>query len=240
MDSEREVDMAGYRGHIAFSTGFGVAYGAAGFWFFQMDPLTSCLAGGLTAASGLLPDLDSDSGVPVRTLFGLASVLVPLLAVPRLIAMRLPLPQVLLILLGGHLFIRYVLARMFKRLTVHRGMFHSIPGMAIAGLIVFLLYHHHLLLARVYMAGAAMLGFLSHLVLDEMCSVDLSGAHVRLNKFAGSALKFASPSWSATVGTYVILAGLAFLAAMQFQGPRDMWRQWHEQAMNVNPPRGVR
>jgi len=112
--------------------------------------------------------------------------------------------------------------------------------MLIAGLGVFLLYHHRLPAARMFMAGAAMLGFLSHLVLDEMCSVDLSGAHVRLNKFAGSALKFASPSWSANLGTYAILAGLAFVAAMQFQGPRDTWRQWHEQAMNVTGPTGRR
>lgn len=230
--------MAGYRGHIAFASALGAAYGAGGFWFFGIDPVTACLAGGLTAASGMLPDLDSDSGVPVRTLFGLASVLIPLLALPRLFAMRLPLHEVFLVLLAGHLIIRYALAHFFKRLTVHRGMFHSIPGMVIAGLLVFLLYHNPIPMTRMFMAGATMLGFLSHLVLDEMCSVDLSGAHVRLNKFAGSALKFASPSWGATLGTYVVLAGLAFLAAMQFQGPRDTWRQWQAQAMNVSGPRG--
>src|SRR5262249_27822558 len=101
------------------------------------------------------------------------------------------------------------------------------------------IYHHGNVLVRAYIAGGAMLGFLSHLVLDEMCSVDLSGAHVRLNKFAGSALKFASPSWSATLGTYVILAGLTFVTAMQVEGPRGKWREW-QQAMSASSSRNVR
>src|SRR5262245_58360672 len=208
--------MAGYRGHLAFSTALGLAYGAGAYWYFGVDPLASVMAGCLTSASGLLPDLDSDSGVPVRTLFGLASILVPVLALPRMLAMRRPLEEVLVFLVVAHLFIRYVLSALFKRVTVHRGMFHSIPAMGIAGLAVFLIYHHPNVPVRMYLAGGAMLGFLSHLVLDEMCSVDLVGAQVKLNKFAGSALKFASPSWGATLGTYLVLAGLGFLTAMQF------------------------
>ncbi len=60
-----------------------------------------------------------------------------------------------------------------------------------------------------------MLGFLSHLVLDELYSVDFMGLRVRLNKYAGSALKLASRSWPATLTTYVILAGLGFLALQE-------------------------
>jgi hypothetical protein len=57
-----------------------------------------------------------------------------------------------------------------------------------------------------------MIGFLSHLVLDELCAVDFMGVRVRFNKFAGSALKFGSPSWSATLATYALLGILGFLA----------------------------
>jgi hypothetical protein len=232
-------DMASYRGHLTFSTILGAAYGVGGYWFFGIDPIAAGVGGVLTAASGLLPDLDSDSGVPVRTLFGAASILLPLLAVPRIIAVRTPLQEIVVYLILAHVFIRYGLSRMFKRMTVHRGMFHSVPGMVIAGLITFLIYHHWNPLVRAYVACATMLGFLSHLVLDELCSVDISGAHLRLNKFAGSALKFASPSWTATLGTYLLLAALGFLAAMQFEGPRETWREW-QQAMRTNGTRTVR
>lgn len=228
--------MASYRGHLAFSTLLGAGYGAAGFWVFGIDPVSCLLAGGLTSASGMLPDLDSDSGVPVRALFGLASVLVPLLAIPRMLAMALPVQQIIVALVLAHVVIRYVMAGLFKRMTVHRGMFHSLPMMVIVGLLVFLLYHHVRTDVREYMAGGAMLGFLSHLVLDELCSVDLAGVRVKLNKYAGSAVKLASPSWGATLGTYLILAGLAFLAAMEFQGPREKWRQWQQQPLSISKP----
>jgi hypothetical protein len=61
-----------------------------------------------------------------------------------------------------------------------------------------------------------MLGFLSHLVLDEIYSVDFMGLRVRLNKYAGSALKFFSPSWTATLIAYAILAGLGVATWFDF------------------------
>ena len=63
-----------------------------------------------------------------------------------------------------------------------------------------------------------MIGFLSHLVLDELCSVDFTGAMVHLNKYAGSALKLTSASWPATGLTYLLLAGLALLAYLDWTG----------------------
>ena len=76
--------MASYRGHLTFSTALGAAYGALACWHFGMDWPTAALGGALTAVSGLLPDLDSDSGVPVRELFNLAGTLAPLLLLLRL------------------------------------------------------------------------------------------------------------------------------------------------------------
>lgn len=210
--------MASYRGHLTFSTGLGLAYGGLAFWFGYFEWGPCAIGGALTALSGLLPDLDSDSGVPVRTLFGVAAVAVPLLLIRRLIYAAVPLPQMGFILLATYLFIRYGLSAFFKKLTVHRGMFHSIPGMLITGLLVFLIYHDSNILVRYYLAGGAMLGFLSHLVLDELCSVNMVGVKVRLNKFAGSALKFSSSSITATAATYLFLFGLLYLAAPQFQG----------------------
>jgi hypothetical protein len=63
-----------------------------------------------------------------------------------------------------------------------------------------------------------MLGFLSHLVLDEAYSVDFTGARLRLNRYAGSALKLASRSWAATLTTYLLLAALAYLAWLDRTG----------------------
>jgi hypothetical protein len=115
--------------------------------------------------------------------------------------------------LGGiYLFIRYPFAALFKSLTVHRGMFHSVPAMFISGLLVFLFYHSSDALVRLYLAGGIMLGFLSHLLLDELFAVDLMGLAFKRTKYAGSALKFFSPSWTATLTTYFVLGLLGYLA----------------------------
>jgi hypothetical protein len=202
--------MASYRGHLVVSASLGAAYGGAALFATSFDWGPACLAAGLTTLGGLLPDLDSDSGVPVREMFNLAAAVTPLLLFDRI---HVDSPERKAVLLGAiYLFIRYILAYIFKHLTVHRGMFHSIPALLISGLTTYLLYHNPDVRLRLYLAGSVMLGFLSHLVLDELYSVDFTGVRPRLNRYAGSALKLASPSWVATLSTYGVLLALGFLA----------------------------
>ena len=82
---------------------------------------------------------------------------------------------------------------MLGKLTVHRGMFHSIPALLIASELTFLSYHSEEFRVRVLMAVGVGIGFLSHLVLDEMYSVQWDGMKVRLAKSSGSAMKFFGP-----------------------------------------------
>jgi membrane-bound metal-dependent hydrolase YbcI (DUF457 family) len=213
----RMMPMASYRGHLMFSSLLGAGYGAAGLWRGQFDWGPACLAVGVTTVGGLLPDLDSDSGVPVRELFGLAAFLAPLLMYSRLAQEKLTHEQTIVALAGVYLFVRYFLSSVFKHWTVHRGMFHSLPALLISGLILYLVYPNPDVVLRVYLAGGVMIGFLSHLVLDELYSVDFMGVGIRLNKYAGSALKLASPSRAATLTTYVLLAGLAYVAWNNYQ-----------------------
>src|SRR5262249_18279177 len=77
--------MASFRGHISFAAVLGAIYGAAGSIMFGLDWGPVFLGAGLTTIGGLMPDLDSDSGVPVRELFNLAAVIVPLLFARRLL-----------------------------------------------------------------------------------------------------------------------------------------------------------
>lgn len=204
--------MASYRGHLALSSLLGAAVGAVGWWQLHLGWGPAVLAGGLTALGGLLPDLDSDSSVPVRELFGLAAAAVAFLAQRPLEQNGLTLEQRLAVAGGLYLFVRYALRAVFGRMTVHRGMFHSIPALAIAGLVVFLLDHGSDLTVRAYLAAGTMIGFLSHLVLDALYGIDLMGHKLRTGKHAGGPLKFVSPSWTATAITYVVLGGLAFVA----------------------------
>ena len=205
--------MASYRGHLTFAGLLGVGYGSLSFFEWHYDWGPALVAAGLTTLGGLLPDLDSDSGVPVRELFGVSAAVAPFLLFRRVYeSCHQSTEQTLVVLAAIYLFIRYGLSEIFKRFTVHRGMFHSVPALLIAGLATYLAYPSDNPRLRLFLAGAVTLGFLSHLVLDELYSVDFMGVHVRLNKYAGSALKFASKSWPATLTTYLLLGLLAWCA----------------------------
>lgn len=217
--------MAGFRMHMTVSTATGIVYGVAATKAAGYDPQAAALAAGLTAVGGMLPDLDSDAGRPVRELSALAGVIVPLLLIPRMMAAGLTHEGVLASLGVMYLVIRYGMAKLIRRMSVHRGMFHSIPAMLIAGLIVYLEYSSPDRGIRVLLAVGIMLGFLSHLILDEIYAVDFNGIRLRFNQFAGSALKFFSPSLSATLSCYALLGMLGFTAWVDYEKhPIETWQ----------------
>ena len=111
----------------------------------------------------------------MHELFGLAAAAVPLLMLRTMALSGLSAEETLLATAGIYALIRYGLANIFRHMTVHRGMFHSIPAMFVAGLIAFLAYRHPVMELRAYLAIGVMVGFLSHLVLDELCAVDFRG-----------------------------------------------------------------
>ncbi|HUG91667.1 MAG TPA: hypothetical protein VML55_12580, partial [Planctomycetaceae bacterium] len=76
--------MAGYREHISVSGLCGLCYGAGATYAFGFTPVQGALAGCLTWISGMLPDLDSDTGKPIREVFSLVAAMAPLVLMRRL------------------------------------------------------------------------------------------------------------------------------------------------------------
>jgi hypothetical protein len=203
--------MAGFRTHIATSTALGIGYAAGAHYLFAV-PLESCvLAGGLCSISGMLPDLDSDSGVPLRESVAFAAAAVPVMMIRRFERLGMPLETMILAGMVIYLVIRFGLAALLKRYTVHRGMFHSLPAALIAAEAAFLIFDQENLWLRYYTAGAVLLGFLSHLILDELWSIDVRRG--RLKKSFGTAIKFWGDSLWANVSTYAKVLGLTYLVA---------------------------
>jgi hypothetical protein len=210
--------MANFQTHVGTAAILGAAYGAAGTLMWQLDWGLALLSAGLCALGGMLPDLDSDSGRPVRELSILAAFIFPILLIPRLRRFGLSIEQGIVVVIAAHFLIRYALAALIRRTTVHRGMFHSLPALAISGLVIFLVYHNENLKERLYVASAVMVGFLSHLLLDELYAVNFNGVTIKLNQFAGSAVKLFSSSWTANLVTYALLLGLSYLAWENLSG----------------------
>ena len=125
--------MAGFKTHITTSTILGIGYGAGAYALYHFPISTCVLAGGCCSVSGMLPDIDSDSGRPLRESMSFGAAVVPMMMVDRFKAMGMNLESI--ILAGGaiYLLIRFGLAAILKHFTVHRGMFHSLPACAIFG-----------------------------------------------------------------------------------------------------------
>lgn len=202
--------MADFKTHMTVSTVTGVAYAFAGH---QMElPWTTCLvAGGLCSVSGMLPDLDSDSGRPLREATTLCSAIVPMLMVERF--QKLGLDNESMVLAAGlvYLLMRFFVAEVFRRYTVHRGMWHSLPAAAIAGLFAFLVISNDDMTLRLYKTIAVVLGFLSHLIMDEIWSIEFRGGSFRFKKSFGTAIKLWGSSGWANFATYGKLALVCFL-----------------------------
>ena len=208
--------MAGYRTHITVSGALGVGYGATGYILGGFSPSQGALAGVLTWFSGMLPDLDSDSGRPVREVFSLLAAFAPFAMMPRLLEWsRGNHETATLLAVIVYVTIRYGGAGLLNRVSVHRGMFHSVPAMIIAGEVAFLAFTSSTLGTRLLMSGGVCVGFFSHLLLDEIYSVEWSGVHVRLNKFAGSAVKFVGKSAVPNLITYSLLMVLTYASLVQ-------------------------
>ncbi len=91
---------------------------------------------------------------------------------------RYSLAELVILWSACFVLIRYGLFALFTRFTVHRGLIHSIPAGALFGLIAVLLAHRCFGTSALaaWLCGSFLFsGFLTHLVLDELYSVDTGG-----------------------------------------------------------------
>lgn len=202
--------MAGYREHISVSGMMGIAYAFAAIFLFGFTAVQAAVAAILTWVAGMLPDLDSETGRPVRELSGVTAAIAPMLVFQHTSSIGVSTDRVMLAALVIYGLVRYGAPALLGRLTVHRGMFHSIPALLIAGEITFLGYYSEDLRVRLLMAIGVGIGFLSHLVLDEVYSVQWNGVRLRLKKSAGSALKLMGKESMANGLTFGLLLFLTW------------------------------
>ncbi|MFT5527931.1 MAG: hypothetical protein ACI9G1_001746 [Pirellulaceae bacterium] len=199
--------MADFNTHITTSTIVGIGYGLGGFYFGVPLPCV-VLSAGLCSLAGIIPDLDSDSGKPVREIFAAAAAMAPLMLADRFRQLGFDHEYIVMAGLLLYLIIRFGVSAIFKRYTVHRGMWHSIPACATTGLLTYLMVYNHSEQVRFYLTGASVLGFLVHLTLDEIWSIEFKGIKIRLKSSSGTALKFYSKSAWANFSTYAKMIAL--------------------------------
>ena len=207
--------MPGYRTHITASSVCGAVLGAAAWRFGDISAVSSVFAGSLCAIGGLIPDIDSKTSQSFRRCLAILAGFSSLLLVSRLRDFPLDAEAVAIIGGGNFVLVWFFIGRLIQKLTVHRGMCHSIPMAIISGEIIFLLSSGSLF-ERNFNGMAIFLGVMIHLTLDEFYSVETgakSVSGVRLKKSFGSALKLINfDDWKSSLVMFAILAFLTNLA----------------------------
>lgn len=196
--------MANFTTHIAYGT---VQSGVLATLTLAADVVspenlvTVTLAGVL---GSILPDIDLRDSRPGKIMWsglGVFASFVVLFA----FATKYSVAELMLLWLGTLVLVRYGLHALFHRLSVHRGVWHSLlAGAFLAALTASVLYY---ILGRhegVAWLGAAFLflGYVQHLVLDEMYSVDISNR--RLKQSFGTALKLFDSRYPAASGAMAV------------------------------------
>lgn len=208
--------MANFRTHSSF--GMIVGTGITLFSYLNdliQDYLILLLVFVSAIIGSFLPDLDSDSGIPFRIIFGTSSLLGAVLIFIVIFQKdSTNYKDLILAPISIYIIIRYIVGFIFKKFTHHRGIFHSIPAMLISfvGTLHFLNFYNINLLTKTIISISVFLGFFSHLLLDEIYSAtNFQGIPFVPKKSLGSCLEFISKSKVATTIAYSILGVLIYL-----------------------------
>ncbi len=205
--------MASFRTHLAVASVVSISAAAicvqAGL-LSQSDALILFVLGSL---AGILPDVDSDHSIATRLVFKLLGGAVAVLLMYVFVD-RLHIALLLALALGSALLVRYLVYPVFASITVHRGLFHSLPAALLLALCMasLALYGLQWSLQLAWLSACFVCGgYLVHLLLDEFYSVDFMGRSLKTS-FGSALTVFSFSSWASYSAMYLaVVAGLYVL-----------------------------
>jgi len=194
----QDTAMANFRTHLSvaaalsgsLATGFlevGIAAPKDVWLYFAMGTL-----------GGILPDIDANNSIPGRMLFSFFAIVLAFLTLFSR-ANVYSIVELSVLWIVTYVVVRYIIFQMFARLTIHRGIFHSILAAVFFGFLTTNVsyYVFSINALNAWICGLfVFIGYLIHLTLDEIYSVDLLGTKIK--RSFGTALKIISTNMKTT------------------------------------------
>jgi len=180
--------MADFKTHleVGTATGFGLSV-----FTYMVDWTTNIYMAVIvffaTVIGSFLPDMDSDSGLPVKIIFGLYAYLAATLALYFVNDAGYSVIFLVTIPAIAFIFVKIFLERIFSKFTSHRGVFHTIPAILIIFLLSLKIAHQtRLPLMEQFVISLSIgMGYFSHLLLDEIFAINfLTGSKSKSNGFS--------------------------------------------------------
>jgi hypothetical protein len=178
---------------------------------------------------GLLPDIDSGHSTPIKLFFTVLGLLT-LLAVLHIFQNSYPAHILLLMAGAAYGLVRYGVLSLFDHFTEHRGIFHSLLTAVFFCLLMVCIacYLLHWDILYAWLSGLFIgFGFIVHLLLDEICSVDLSNR--RMKKSFGTALK---PYCYHNKITSLLMASCTVALAWITPQPQPLIKAWQAKTIH--------
>jgi hypothetical protein len=161
----------------------------------------------------VLPDIDLKDSRPSQAMF---SGLAVFFAFAVLFSLQTPysVAEMMVLWLGTLFAVRYVAHNVFHHFSYHRGIWHSVLAALFCACLTAVIYRR--MLGRPdgvawLAAGFMFVGYLTHLVLDELYSVDVSDTRIKAS--FGTALKLMDPKHPGHSSGMAIATVLMFLLA---------------------------
>ncbi len=174
------------------------------------DLITLAICG---AIGSILPDIDLQNSRASQAMFsGLGLVLA--FSVLFNYSWKYSIAEMWILWVGTFLVVRFLGHSIFHKYAVHRGVFHSVLSGLFFGFLTAALFHYFFGsdITLSWLAGTfVFVGYLVHLVLDEIYSVDFHGNRIR--RSFGTALKLFDYRHPGPTLAMAAAAAVAFLAA---------------------------
>jgi hypothetical protein len=166
----------------------------------------------------VLPDIDLKDSRPARAMFNGLAVFFSF-AVLFSLAHKYSIAEMLILWIGTLLVVRFVGKETFARFSYHRGVWHSLLAMVFCAFITACVFKF--LLGRNdsvswLAAGFLAIGFLTHLILDELYSVDVMDTRIKAS--FGTALKVYDYRRLDHSGAMAVATVLVFLVTPPMRG----------------------
>ena len=185
----------------------------------------------------VLPDIDLKDSRPSKALFAGLAIFFSF-ALLFHFAPHLSILEMWALWLGTLLFVLFGLQKLFHKYSVHRGVWHTITAAIVCSFATAIFFYYALGRPDGVAwlgAGFMFIGYLTHLTLDEIYSVDVLGAHIK--KSFGTALKLIDMRYK-TASTAMLAAGAALLLIVppintfvDGISSRPMWAGLHQRLL---------
>ncbi len=168
--------MADFKTHVSVGAATGFAVAVISYnWNLIPNAYMAVIVFFATVIGSFMPDTDSDSGIPLKIIFTTYAYFMAAISLYWLHVAGANLPLKIFVPSASFFFVLKFLKEKFREWTDHRGIFHSVPAWLATFLIsLFIAGTTNLSLREQFViAFAVSMGYLCHLVLDELYSLNV-------------------------------------------------------------------